>query len=519
MPFRVQDILLVSSLYDSFTLQEEGRLNELLLGEFLKLSLQQIPGLTHVSSGTAALARAEAEHRFNLILTTINLGDMDASELAREIKRRGLHTPVVVLAHDNNERKEFVARRDVSDIERIFLWQGNPRILVAIVKYVEDKWNVEHDTAAVGVPVILLVEDNVRYYSSFLPTIYSELFEQSERLLGEAVNLSHKLVRMRARPKILLSSTFEEAWEMFTRYRPYMLGLLSDVEFPRGGQTTRGAGFALARMARSAVPDLPILLQSSRVEFAEGAREVGATFLRKYSNTLLADLRHFMVENFAFGDFVFRLPDGREVGRATDLKGLEELLRIVPAESIGFHGERNHFSNWFRARTGFALARRLRPRTVTEFPTLEDLRRDLIDAIAGYRREQGETLVADFDPHTFDSSVSFFARIGRGSLGGKARGLAFVRYLLGHHEAARRFAGAHISVPPAIVLATDSFDRFLSENDLLDVALGSADDDEITRRFLEAPLPGDVAENLALFLSTIRWPIAVRSSSLLEDSQ
>ena len=519
MPFRVQDILLVSSLYDSFTLQEEGRLNELLLGEFLKLSLQQIPGLIHVSSGAAALARAEAERRFNLILTTINLGDMDASEFAREVKRRGLDVPVVVLAHDNNERKEFIARRDVSDVERIFLWQGNPRILVAIVKYVEDKRNVEHDTEAVGVPVILLVEDNVRYYSSFLPTIYTELFEQSERLLSEAVNLSHKLVRMRARPKILLSSTFEEAWELFTRYRPYMLGLISDVEFPRGGRPARGAGFELARMARAAVPDLPILLQSSRVEFAEGAREVGAMFLRKYSNTLLADLRRFMVENFAFGDFVFRLPDGREVGRATDLKGLEELLRVVPAESIGYHGERNHFSNWFRARTEFALARRLRPRTVGEFPSLEDLRRDLIGAIAEYRREQGETLVADFDPHTFDPNVSFFARIGRGSLGGKARGLAFVRYLLGHHEAARRFAGAHISVPPAIVLATDIFDRFLGENDLLDFALGSADDDEITRRFLAAPLPGEVAENLALLLSTIDWPLAVRSSSLLEDSQ
>jgi CheY-like chemotaxis protein len=519
MPFRVQDILLVSSLYDSFTLQEEGRLNELLLGEFLKLSLQQIPGLTHVSSGAAALARAEAESRFNLILTTIHLGDMDASQFAREVKERGIDAPVVVLAYDNNERKEFVARRDVSYIERIFLWQGNPRILVAIVKYIEDKRNVEHDTAAVGVPVILLVEDNVRYYSAFLPTIYTELFEQSERLLSEAVNLSHKLVRMRARPKILLASTFEEAWETFTRYQPYMLGLISDVEFPRNGVATRGAGFELARMVRAAVPDLPILLQSSRVEFAEGAREVGATFLRKYSNTLLGDLRHFMVDQFAFGDFVFRTPDGAEVGRASDLKGLEELLCDVPAESIGFHGERNHFSNWFRARTEFALARRLKPRKISDYATLEDLRRELIGAIAGYRREQGEALVADFDRATFDPGVAFFARIGRGSLGGKARGLAFVRYLLGHHEAARRFEGAHISVPAAVVLATDIFDRFLAENDLLGFALSESDDEAIMQRFLACPLPDDVTEDLELILSKVHWPLAVRSSSLLEDSQ
>ena len=262
MPYRVQDILLVSSLYDSFTLQEEGRLNELLLGEFLKLSLQQIPGLTHVSSGAAALARAQAERRFNLILTTINLGDMDAAQLASAVRESDLDTPVVVLAYDNNERKQFVARRSTSEIERIFLWQGNPRILVAITKYVEDKRNVEHDTKTVGVPVILLVEDNVRYYSSFLPTIYTELFEQSERLLSEAVNLSHKLVRMRARPKILLASTFEEAWDLFREYKPYMLGLISDVDFPRGGSArcekpwgraiTRRSG----RSSSGAEPDL-----------------------------------------------------------------------------------------------------------------------------------------------------------------------------------------------------------------------------------------------------------------------
>lgn len=519
MPFRVHDILLVSSLYDSFTLQEDGRLNELILGEFLELSLHHTPGITHVASGAEALALAAAEPRYNLILTTINLGDMDAAQLAREVKRRGLDVPVVVLAYDNIERKDFVARADTSDIECMFLWQGDAKILVAIVNLIEDRRNVVHDTNSVGIPVVLVVEDNVRFYSSFLPTIYSELIRQSERLISEGFNLSHKLVRMRARPKILLARTYEEAWELFELFRPCMLGLISDIEFPRGGEMTRGAGFDLARAARASLPDLPILLQSSRVEFAAEAHEMQASFLQKYSDTLLADLRRFMVEHFAFGDFVFRLPDGSEVARASDLKDLEEMLRRVPAESIAFHGERNHFSNWFTARTEFALARKLRPRTVGEFPTFEDLRRDLVASIAEYRREQSETLVADFDAVHFDPTAAFFARIGSGSLGGKARGLAFVRRLLGDHRLGRRYEGVRIAVPPAIVLATDVFDRWLHENGLLDFALSCTDDAEIERRFLEHPLPGDVMLDLEVFLNHVHWPLAVRSSSLLEDSQ
>ena len=519
MPFRVQDILLVSSLYDSFTLQEDGRLNELIAGEFLELSSQQTPGLTHVSLGEEAISLALAQPRFNLIITALRPGDMDAVKLAQRVREAGLDIPVVALAYDNQERKQFTQGRELTNIERVWLWQGDARILVAIVKSVEDRRNVGHDTKTAGVPVVLVVEDNVRYYSSFLPVIYTELIGQSERLLREGLNVSHKIVRLRARPKILLATTYEEASKVIEDYGPNLLGIISDVEFPRDGALSREAGFDLVRYARTVAPDLPILLQSSRGEFATGAAEVGAAFLRKYSDTLLSDLRDFMVENFAFGDFVFRTADGEEVGRATDLKSLEQRLRTVPVESLVYHGQRNHFSRWFTARTEFTLARKLRPRKVAEFPSPEDLRRDLLASIADYRRELSETLVADFDPETFDPKSNFFTRVGGGSLGGKARGLAFVRFLLNYHAVTRRFPGVKIGVPQAMVLATDVFDEFLHANDLNAFALECQDDSELRYRFLGAKLPDHVIASLETFLDSVTWPLAVRSSSLLEDSQ
>jgi CheY-like chemotaxis protein len=519
MPFRVQDILLVSSLYDSFILREDGRLNELLIGESLELEQQQIPGITHVSSGAEALKLARSQPRFNLIVTNLEVEDMDAAQLALEVKAAGLDVPVVVLAYDYREIKNFVARNPVTDLQQIFLWQGNVRILISIVKYIEDKRNVDHDTRAIGVPVILVVEDNIRYYSSFLPTIYTELITQSRRLLSEGLNVAHKLVRMRARPKILLASNYEDASRQVIKYREYLLGVVSDVEFPRAGALSPDSGFDLARMVREAVPDAPIVLQTSRTEFRARAHAEGYSFLRKRSPTLLRDLRRFLTEQFGFGDFAFRLPDGSEVARASDLNELEARLHEVPAESIAYHSERNHFSRWLRARTEFALAQKLRPRKVSDFNTLEHLRRDLIESIAEYRSEQSQVLIGDFNATTFKATDAFFLRIGGGSLGGKARGLAFIRHLLHKYQTARRFADVRIAVPPSVVLATGIFDRFLSENNLLDFAISSSDDAEILRRFLEASLPASLRDDLLAFLAEIHYPLAVRSSSLLEDSQ
>ncbi|MGD1214239.1 MAG: PEP/pyruvate-binding domain-containing protein [Terriglobales bacterium] len=519
MPFKVQNILLVSSLYDSFILREDGRLNELLIDESLELNLRQIPGITHVSSCAEALELASSQPQFNLIVTNLAVGDMNAAQLAREVKRAGLDVPVVVLAYDYREIKNFVARNPVTEIERVFLWQGNVRILIAIVKYIEDKRNVLHDTRAIGVPVLLVVEDNIRYYSSFLPVIYTELIKQSRRVIQEGFNVAHKLVRMQARPRILLSSNFEDAARLVQEYRNYLFGLVSDVEFPWEGKLSPEAGFELARMVKSLVPDVPVVLQTSRTEFRPRAQAAGYSFLRKRSPTLLKDLRRILTEQFGFGDFVFRLPDSSEVGRAKDLNELEEQLETVPAESIVFHAQSNHFSHWLMARTEFALAAKLRPRKVSDFAGPEHLRRDLIESIHQYRREQSEVLIGDFRADTFKPSESNFLRIGSGSLGGKARGLAFVRHLLRKSRMTRRFPGVRISVPPAVVLATDVFDQFVAENNLLDFALQCEDDAEVQRKFLAAPLSTSLNGDLQSFLAGVNHPLAVRSSSLLEDSQ
>ena len=519
MPFRVQNILLVSSLYDSFILREDGRLNELLIDESLEMNLRQIPNITHVSSCAEALELAKSNPQFNLIVTNLAVGDMNAAQLARDVRRAGLDVPVVVLGYDYREIKDFVARNPATDIDRVFLWQGTARILIAIVKYVEDKRNVLHDTRAMGVPVLLVVEDNIRYYSSFLPVIYTELIKQSRRVIQEGINVAHKLVRLQARPKILLSSNFEEAAELVQQYREYIFGVVSDVEFPWEGKLSPEAGFELARMVRSLTPDVPVVLQTSRTEFRPRAQAQGYSFLRKRSPTLLKDLRRILTDQFGFGDFVFRMPDQGEVGRAKDLTGLEELLQTVPADSLMFHAQRNHFSHWLMARTEFALAAKLRPRRVSDFNGPEHLRHDLIESINDYRREQNEVLIGDFKADTFKSSQSSFLRIGSGSLGGKARGLAFVRHLLRTRRITKRFPGVRITVPPAVVVATDMFDQFLAENNLGDFALHCDDDNEIQQRFLDSPLPAPLIENLQAFLDEVRYPLAVRSSSLLEDSQ
>lgn len=519
---RVRHILLVSNLYDSFILAEDGQLNEALLRQYLDLNLSQNPDLTRVSEGGEALALALAERRFDMILTSLHVGDMDAAELTRRVREAGLTIPVIIIAYTNRALTDFLAVHDATQLDRIFLWQGDFRILIAIVNYVEDRMNVAHDTGVLGVPAVIVVEDNIRFYSSFLPVIYSELMAHSHGLILEGLNLAQKVLRMRARPKILLCTTFEEARDSFNAYREHILGIISDIEYPREGTLDRDAGFALAAHVRSQSPDIPLVLQSSIPENAGRAHACGARFLLKGSPMLLHQLREIMMESFGFGDFVFSSPDGRVLDRAADLKTLIAKLATVPAESIGYHGERNHFSNWLKARTEFELADRLRPRKVGDFRNLEHLREDLIRAISDYRRQRDRVVVADFDRDEFDhrdfEEANSVTRIGGGSLGGKARGLAFTNRLLNESDIAERFPQVQISVPSAVVLGTDVFDHFIQANDLGRFAIASTSDSDTWARFSGAPFPEESVRDLRRFLEGVRYPLAVRSSGLLEDS-
>lgn len=519
MARRVNEIILVSSLYDTFILREDGRLSDLILGEFLELNLHHTSGLTHVSSGEEALRlAAEQPDRYNLIVTAVNAGDMDAAELARRARTAVPPTPVILLAYDGGSLNDFMSHRPVSDLERIFLWPGDAHILLAVIKYMEDKWNVEHDTGEAGVPIILFIEDNIRYYSSFLPMMYREVIRHSQSVISEGCNVSDKILRMRARPKILLCTSWEEAMSYFDRYPEEILGVISDIEFPRNGRLDREAGVEFALKVKRTWPDVQVILQSGRPQNAPQARAVGAAFLLKGSPTFMGDLRRIIIQRFYLGDFIFRMPGGKPVDRARDVQELVEKLLTAPEESVRYHADRNHFSRWLKARTEFELAAELRPMRSSDFATNEEMRSVLVDVIETYRRRRRESTISDFAPARFDPTSSF-ARIGGGSLGGKARALAFMRSLLATHRLDERWTGVRVTVPPCVVLATDVFDAFMEGNDLKSFALASHDDAEIIRRFQEAALPHGVEEDLAAYLGVTGYPLAVRSSSLLEDSQ
>ncbi|MGD2110438.1 MAG: PEP/pyruvate-binding domain-containing protein, partial [Phycisphaerae bacterium] len=516
MPNRVEHLLLVSSLYESFILEEEGLLSELITQEYSDLRLSHAPRVSRVSTGQDALEFIE-DQSVDLVITMASHAQRDLVAFARSVKEIAPELPVVVLASEPRElaRQPEVARSPF--IDRTFVWTGDPRILLAIVKHVEDTLNAQHDTRVGDVRVIILVENSVRFYSTYLPLIYSEVVKLTRSLIVEQVNVTQQLLRLRARPKILLAETFEDACELYEKYREYLLGVISDIRFPKEGKLDGQAGLQFVRQIRKEAPYLPVALQSSDTTFKPAADELRASFLDKQSPRLLGELRRFLQNNLGFGDFVFVVPDGHEVGRASDLHSFSEQLERVPAESLNLHASSNHFSNWLMARTEFELAARLRPRKVSDFADVEEMRTYLVESLAEFRERRQTGVIADFSPRRLSIPANFM-RIGGGSIGGKARGLAFVNALIRRHNLRHRFDGVCIGVPSSAAIGTDVFDAFLDRNNLRGLVARETSDARIARAFLGAKLPKNIYADLTVFLEHVRYPLAVRSSSLLEDS-
>jgi len=511
---RIREILLVASLYDSFTLSEGGHLSELIIGEYHNLFLSGPPRITRVSSRREAIARLDAKGA-DMVIAMAQPSDMPTDEFAAAAKKSRPGLPIYLVANNLQElQAEEQSRAAGTGVDRSFIWRGDVKLFIAIVKLAEDRMNVAHDSVVGGVRSIVLVEDSLAFYSSYLPMLFAELVKQTEALIEDEVNLAQRLTRRRMRPKVLLASTYEEAWQAYLECSDNVLAVISDVRFPRGGAIDDEAGFELLRQIREADPAVPLVLQTSDVGYRERAESLGAAFLHKSSPTLLADLREFMLEHLGFGDFVFRLPDGAELARAADVDGMLSALETVPAESLRYHAERNQFSNWLMARTEYRLAATLRKLSIDDFASIDDLREFLLETWGAIREEKRRGQVADFDPDRLDA-VGEFVRIGGGSLGGKGRGLAFLHELLGRGHLDRALERTRIVVPPSAVIGTDVFDRFVVDNDLLEFALNEDDDRRILRRFLSVDLGDDVVADLSAFLERVPRPIAVRSLSLI----
>ena len=515
---QVRHVLFVASLYESFILAEDGHLHERVLGKFLEASPREPPFLTRVSSGRQALRILKrGRPKVDLVIASPHVGDMDASQLAAAIGEGGFDVPVVMLGYDHCELEAFRDRHGLEGIEAVFLWQGDARILLAIVRVIEDRLNAEWDTQ-IGVPVFMVVEDSVRFYSSFLPVIYNEVLNLTQAVAAASGNRLQRMMRARARPKILLSTNYERALEDFETYQESIMGVFSDMNFPKGGKHSQMAGRDLALAIKEMAPDVPIALQSSYESNEAVAKALGVGFLLKRSPDFLGQLRLYLSEHLFFGDFIFRSASGKELDRAPNLKTLVQKLRTVPAESISFHAQRHDFSRWLRARAEFGLAGELRPRLLEDFADVEELRGSLVRDIDRYRRERTRGSVNPFRDYVFDGEEGM-VQIGGGSLGGKGRGLAFATRLLDEVRLSERFPDVEIVVPPSVVLGTSVFDQFMDDNDLRVFSLQSEDESETLERILGAPLPDTVMTSLERVIEVMTDPLAVRSSSLLEDSR
>ncbi len=517
MAFKVQEILLVSSPYDAYIMEEDNSMTSKIINEYYGLNLSRPPRITRVTTAEQALDLL-SEKRFDLVITMPHLGGMDGCRFGTEVKETYPDLPVVLLAHSVRDAVSLIDNHSPTAIDNTYVWCCDSDILLAIVKSVEDRKNVDFDTEKAMVRVILLVEDSALYRSRLLPMLYAEIVRQTQSVLDEGLNENHRLLKMRARPKILTASTYEEARKVFARYKQYIFCVMSDVRFSKNGKECDDAGLQLLSHFRQNQPDLPLLLLSTEGANKVPAEAIPVVFVNKVTDDIREKIHDFFLRYLGFGDFVFRLPDGTEVGRAATLNAFEDQLRIVPVDSILYHARHNHFSNWVMARAEIALAARLHKRFFRQVHNGGILREDLILKVHALRKLRQQGVVTQFNGKSFDPQITDFVKIGKGSMGGKARGLAFIATRLYRPVRRGSVLSEHsVRIPKTCVVAADGFDDFIAENALL--FHEGETDDVIADRFLQSALPRWLVRDLRLFLGKMHRPLSVRSSSLLEDAQ
>lgn len=515
MPYMVRDILLVASAYDCFILEEDGRFSDRMLEQYVHMELSSPPHFLHVTTGREALELLR-RRRFDLVLCTPHFAGMSPARLASKIKERHKDLPVVLLTHDRAESLLYTHDELGRHLDQVFLWAGDPKLLVALVKSVEDAQNAAHDTTTCMVRVILVVEDDPSFYSAFLPELYSETLAQCNSLIPDRLNERDRRFRMRARPKILLARNYEDASALFRKYKNNLLGIFCDMRFPRRGRVDPRSGIIFIRKVHRTFPDLPVLLNSWEQAHVESARELKVQFANKADETLSRQVRDFIKRNFGFGPFLFRLPGGAVIDHADNFAEMSEVLKRVSGESLLYHAERNHFSNWLMARSEFMLASQLQPLKVAEFSDMEALRNFLLEALTSNVESRQRGQVTDL-PESASLLSRDFIRIGAGSMGGKARGSAFLAHLLANQSLVEYFPEITISVPRTAVICADYYDRFCDQNQLRERALTASSDEEVAEMFMGQELPPDLMKSLQRVVEQIHYPLAVRSSSLLED--
>lgn len=524
MSWRIRSILMVCSSFDAFILEEDGQLEAQVYREYIELHVSNPPAITWVNTTDQARGLLRQGKAFDLIICMFNSADSDIFTFSHEIQTAEVHTPVVLLSTYSREFHKRLEQEDLSCIDYVFTWHGNADLILAIIKLIEDQKNAERDILELGVQAILLIEDSIRYYSTYLPAIYKLVIQQSREFLNDVVSEQQKKLRKRARPKILLANNYDDALALYQKYKRSLLGVISDIGFVVHKNDPLSlekldAGIDLCKTIQADDPHMPILLQSSQWSRKAFADELGVGFLLKYSKTLLIELAQYISDEFVFGDFVVKDPlSGEILSRARNLKEMQALIQEIPEEHLLEHTSRNRLSKWLVSRGLFTLASKLRSVTASDFTSTEEIRAYIVQVIKDYRILSGQGVIARFDPENYSRYI-WYARSGEGPLGGKARGLAFLNNLLQRYGLANRYPGVRISIPRTLVLATDYFDHFIVENGLQYVVNAeNITDEDILSEFISSRLPEDLVQQLKVFLSTVSTPLAVRSSSTLEDS-